>query len=293
MKKTLGAIVASILLLGSAMGGLIYFKSYKDLLVHDAYRMRWHPDSNHVSFLKDSKLYLMDIENEEKEVILEDWGLSRIRVGTSYHLYDWFPNGEGFVYLRQNSVKSDNMDLVIYNLETKESSVIAENILTHHIDLSPDGSKILYSDYKSDMVKIQGERYKVEYIFSEDSGLYILDVNTLEKTRLVPYEGDVSSFKLWDYGWAPDSNSVFFQKDHSNGPYYLINLDSKSKTSINMEEIGEIYSHCLTYKRSSGTIPSPDGTKYILRKHKGSDMGFVKSHDDFYLKKSKELVCKP
>lgn len=304
MKKTLCAIVASVLLLGSAVGGLVYLKYYKDLLVHDAYRMRWHPDSNHVSFLKDSKLYLMDVKTNEKEVILEDSSLSQILAGTSYHLYDWFPDGQRLVYLRKKSVNSDALDIIVYDLDSKKSSVIVENVFTNHIDLSPDGSKVLYSHWKFDRIPAQEEN-RVETLLSDESGLYILDVNSLGKTQLYSFkdkgyerydsEGNkyYTSWAIWDYGWTPDSKAVFFQEEHSNGPYYLIDLTSKSKTPLSNDEADEILSHCLTYSRTSSIIPSPDGNKYILIEQRGSDMGPVSMHDDFYLKKSKEPVCKP
>lgn len=293
MSRTIKIIIVSSAIILSVIFGLVYSKYYHGKILNDGSRVKWHPNSTKISYVRGYDLYLKDLKTGEDELIFK---IGNIITGSKWNTYDWFPDGRNIAYLDEESY--GNFNIINYNLDTKESSVFVKNISTNHIDVSPDGKKILYLNLKLEKV---GLNTKLD--FSSDSGLFVFDIES-SRTNLIVKPIDVeinnerASNDIRAYSWTPDSQGVIFQRKYL-GPYYQINIASKQEVVISNEETKEIFSHCLVYdqynddkipKPGNNIIPSPDGKKYLYAWQKSS---FEHIWTDYYLKESKDLICDP
>src|SRR4030042_6481258 len=163
MSKVIKIIIISSAIILLAILGLVYSKYYQGKILNNGLRVKWYPDSTKISYVKGYDLYFRDLKTNKDELIFK---IGNIITGSKWSTYDWFPDGRNIAYLDEKSY--DNFDIVNYNLDTKKSAVLIKNILTNHIDISPDGKKILYLNLRLEKV---GTNIKLD--FSSDSGLFV------------------------------------------------------------------------------------------------------------------------
>jgi serine/threonine protein kinase len=177
-------------------------KIVSDLSPIYGYQPIWSPDGKQLIFIgtkpQEYGIYLINPD-----------GSGKIRLASSGSNPIWLPDGSKIVF-------NDQRNLYMINPDGSGKTQLADDVYSYHnFALSPDGSKIAYVDNPNSVTKQQD--------------LYVINLNSLEKTRLVTDVGG-------SFAWSSDSLKIAFVDrwigQTNKQDLYVINADGSDKTQV-------------------------------------------------------------
>jgi Tol biopolymer transport system component len=150
---------------------------------------RWAPVGNKIAFDN-----FGDTQNDEEIYVVNSDGTGLLNLtNNSYYdsLQGWSPNGSKLLFLsnRDQNGQSTTIDLYVMDSNGANPVRLTTNGYAEAAAWSPDGSKIIYSQYAGPM------------------GLFIINPDGSGVTELQCQSAPIDSF---DFSWSPDASKIAF-----------------------------------------------------------------------------------
>lgn len=153
----------------------------------------WSPDGSRIAFTSD----LHGDEMHQVFVVEAGGGWPRQLTdapSVQYTLVDWTPDGERVV-ITGNDREPTQMDPQLLDVETGETERLMTGGLYYGTLVSPDGRYLLI----------------LEIISNTDQNIYVLDLESRERTLATPHEGEAT---FQPCAWARDSSGFYLLTNH-------------------------------------------------------------------------------
>jgi Tol biopolymer transport system component len=182
--------------------------------------------------------------HDHETIVIYDFNtfdeISRVRRMPSDHSLSWSPDGRRLYFTQAAKKNSYNLyqDMYVFNIKTKSVEQITSNLRAKDIDISPEGSRIVF-------VKTETGRQNIAVLTLEDGST----------RNVTDYDGQVLSSPRW----SPDGQSFVYSRRDING-----------ETSIERLYVGT--DNVKTYLKSDANnlfpVWSPDGSHIIYSSDK-------------------------
>lgn len=195
----------------------------------------WSPDGNKLAYFSDkdglAQAWVWDRATGESSAI----GSFVARPGFGFETMSWSPDGkkllveskpEGVPISRgleqfEAAAKEDPLawegksDLLLVDIETQETRLLAEGVRSRKYTISPDGKKVAYTNLDAFKEHSQGQLWSC----------HILDLETDER---FPLASNLNLRYGREWEWSPNSDAIGFVTNKGDGGRLLVaELDSK------------------------------------------------------------------
>lgn len=194
--------------------------------------LSWRPNSNTITFVGSfdagRQIYGIDLDKKgsDKETLTA--------IEHSFGSYDWHPSGNKLAYIayEKTGKKNEHFDLgfnaevfeedltsknlYVYELGTKETTLLVNNMAVHTAQWNPAGTQIA--------CMISPENLVDQYYM--DKRVYLINPTTGEKKKIIENPG-----KMTDLAWSPDGNHIAIVcaadvHDPVSGSIFIQNVNS-------------------------------------------------------------------